>query len=83
MEQCEGTSAVRSRKKKKRKGKRKGNEGSRTGQLHTASATKAEIIEEEEPVLSLDQGVSSLTWKSLLEGGCHGSNMVNKLFKII
>lgn len=51
-----------------------------------ASATRAEITLEEETVFPLDQGVSSLTWKSLLEGDRHRPDMVNTvfvLFKII
>lgn len=36
-------------------------EGSRTGQLCRASATRAEITVEEETLFPLDQGVSSLT----------------------
>lgn len=55
-------------------------EGSRTGQLHRASAARAEITVEEESLFPLDQGVSSLTWKSLLEGDHHLSDMVKYCF---
>lgn len=55
-------------------------EGSRTGQLHRASAARAEITVEEESLFPLDQGISSLTWKSLLEGDHHLSDMVKYCF---
>lgn len=50
---------------------------SRAAQLCRASATGAETTEEEETLFPLERGVSSFTWKSLLEGESHLCNMVN------